>query len=279
MKTPKTTVVFTLLAGGGNLPAALAQAAAGKGWATHIVTFQGQPQPVGLPKSVLSHTEFPIGKEGKILPHLKKLGTTHVALAGHLSKPSLLSLKPDMAGMKVIARAAQFHDDALLRAVTEALTAAGLIVVPVTELAPGLLAPEGILSKAKPTTDDEADIALAHSALKLLGKLDIGQAAIVHRGTILGVEGVEGTDALISRCATLRGEVKGPAGWLVKIAKPGQTKLADLPTVGPQTVAALARHGYRGLAIQAKTTLLLDQSSVIGELNKNKMIFISSKLK
>lgn len=277
MKTPKPT--FTLLAGGGHLPAALAQAAQGRGWATHIITFQGQPQPESLPKSVASQTQFPIGKVGKILAHLKKLGTTHVALAGNLSKPSLLSLKPDMAGLKVIARAAQFHDDALLRAVTEALTEAGLIIVPVTELAPSLLAPQGVLSKAKPTKDDEADIALAHNALKHLGKLDIGQAAIVHRGTILGVEGVEGTDALIARCAPLRGPVKGPAGWLVKIAKPGQTKLADLPTVGPQTIATLAKHGYRGLAIQAGSTLVLDQESAVKESNKNKIIFISSKLK
>ena len=82
---------------------------------------------------------------------------------------------------------------------------------------------------------------------RALGALDIGQAVVVQQGLVLGVEAIEGTDALIRRCAALRRE--GPGGVLVKVEKPGQEQRADRPTIGPQTVALAAEAGsarYRG---------------------------------
>ena len=42
---------------------------------------------------------------------------------------------------------------------------------------------------------------------------------------------------------------------LVKIAKPGQERRADLPTIGPRTVAAAAAAGLAGIAVEAGSTL------------------------
>ena len=60
-----------------------------------------------------------------------------------------------------------------------------------------------------------------------------------------GVEGIEGTDALIARCGALRREGRG--GVLVKLAKPGQDRRIDLPTLGPATIEAVARAGLSGI--------------------------------
>ena len=49
-------------------------------------------------------------------------------------------------------------------------------------------------------------------------------------------------------------------GWtLVKVAKPDQDMRFDVPTVGPETVANLARHGARMLVIEAGKTVLVDR--------------------
>ncbi len=274
--TLKTQNVLAILAGGGNLPTALAVAAQAAGYTVHVITFAGQPQPLHMPP-VASTMQFPLGQVGHVLAHLKANRATHVALAGHLSKPSILSLKPDAAGLKLLARAVIRHDDALLRAVTGFLEENGFQLITAQDLIPNLLAPKGLHSKAKPTAEEEEDIALARSTLAVLGDLDIGQACIVHHGAILGVEAVEGTDTLIARCADYRAaktENKS-GGILVKRAKDMQTDLADLPTVGPDTFRQLAAHGYRGICIQAGRTILLGKDECISLANQHNLFLLA----
>jgi DUF1009 family protein len=268
--------LLTILAGGGPLPGLLAAAAQAKGWGVQAVVFPGQPQPNPLPEGV-GTKPFALGQVGHILAHLKASNTTHVALAGHLHKPSILSLKPDAMGMKLLARALVKHDDALLRSVTDFLAEQGFVLVGVADLMPNLLAPLGPLATARPTAAEQDDIALGRSTLAILGDLDIGQACIVHQGAVLGVEAVEGTDALIERCAALRSAEGGTAqgGVLVKRAKLLQTELADLPFVGPTTMELLGKHGYRGLAIQANKTLLLEQPTMMALANRHQLFFES----
>lgn len=285
MNTASPQPILAILAGGDPLPTTMAQVATASGWGVHVVTFAGQPQPKALP-NVNSVKEFPLGQIGHILAHLKSHKVTHVALAGHLHKPSILSLKPDAAGLKLLARAVIKHDDALLRSVTDFLQEEGFQLVTIQDLAPSLLAPKGLLTKAAPTRDEVEDIALARSTLAVLGDLDIGQACIVHNGAIIGVEAVEGTDALITRCAVLRnggdsnlrtGDTaeQGRGGILVKRAKDMQTDLADLPTVGLETIKLLAQHNYRGLCIQPGRTLFLNREESLAEANTHNLFILS----
>ena len=268
------TPTLTLLAGGGPLPSLMVAAAQAKGWAVNVVVFEGQPKPQALPTDVTMQS-FALGQVGHIVAHLKATKTTHVALAGHINKPSILALKPDAMGLKLIARAVIKHDDALLRSVTDFLAEQGFTVVAAPELVPNLLAPIGTLAKVRPSAAELEDIALGRSTLAVLGDLDIGQACIVHNGAVLGVEAVEGTDALITRCAPLRGGEVG--GVLVKRAKALQTDLADLPFVGPTTVSLLAEYGYKGLVVQAGRTLMLEQETMIKLANSHKLFFESDR--
>lgn len=256
---------LALLSGGGQLPVMLAAAAKSSGWPVHVVAFSGQPQPDDFVTPVASHATFNIASVGKILAHLKAHKITHVVMGGNLNKPSLFQLRPDVKGLKLLASFRHYHDDHLLRGITDFLVAEGFEVLPVTDLLPGLKAPAGVLGKFKPSAEDEADIGLGLTALRTLGELDIGQAVVVYKGAVIGVEAVEGTDALMARCAGLRGELakQEKGGWLVKAAKPNQTKMADLPTVGPRTLELLAHYHYKGVAVQADTTLLIDQPKLI----------------
>jgi UDP-2,3-diacylglucosamine hydrolase len=106
-----------------------------------------------------------------------------------------------------------------------------------------------------------ADIVRGERIARALGALDVGQAVVVQQGLILGVEAIEGTDALLRRCAGLRRE--GPGGVLVKVEKPGQEQRADRPTIGPQTVTLAAMAGLRGIAVEAAATIVLDRDEVV----------------
>jgi DUF1009 family protein len=55
----------------------------------------------------------------------------------------------------------------------------------------------------------------------------------------------------------------GDGGVLVKIAKPGQDRRLDLPSIGPATVEAASRAGLRGIAVEAGGALVVDRDAVV----------------
>jgi DUF1009 family protein len=106
----------------------------------------------------------------------------------------------------------------------------------------------------------QADIETGARIARAIGALDIGQSVIVQNGLIIGVEAIEGTDGLITRCASLKVEEKG--GVLVKVKKPQQERRVDLPTIGVETVERIAQMGFAGVAVEAGASLILNRREV-----------------
>ena len=96
---------------------------------------------------------------------------------------------------------------------------------------------------------------------RALGVVDVGQSVVVQQGLVLGVEAIEGTDALLRRVGPLRRD--GLGGILIKIAKPQQDRRIDLPTIGPVTIALAAEAGLRGIAVEAGSTIILDHDVTV----------------
>jgi DUF1009 family protein len=55
----------------------------------------------------------------------------------------------------------------------------------------------------------------------------------------------------------------GPGGVLIKCAKPGQDRRADLPTLGVATISNAAAAGLRGIAFEAGGTILADRVAMV----------------
>src|SRR5262249_50745247 len=147
-----------------------------------------------------------------------------LVLAGGVRRPSLAAMRPDWRAAKLFARVGfrAIGDDGLLSAVVEELEREGVRVIGAEQLLVAGLADRGPLGKSRPDAQAMADIEHGLRIARALGALDIGQAVVVQQGLVLGVEAIEGTDALLRRCARLRRE--GAGGVLVKIEKPGQEK-------------------------------------------------------
>ena len=193
-----------------------------------------------------------------------------MVLAGSIRRPSLSSLKVDLRGMRLmgrIARAKTKGDDALLSLVIAELEDEGFTVVGADDLIATLCAPSGVIGQRAPDEDAERDIAVGIEAARALGAQDIGQAVVVQAGRVLGVEGVEGTDGLIQRCAAL--QESGPGAVLVKVKKPGQERRADLPTIGANTIERLAEAGFRGVAVEAGETLILERDQAVARADEH----------
>lgn len=251
-----------VIAGGGSLPLRVVQAASAMGRPVHVVVLEGHGDPAAYVGQ--SHVTLRWGLAAQMLSWLKQHGVREVVLAGTVARPSLLSLRPDAASMKLIGRigrAAFNGDDSILRAVMKVLGEEGFEVVGAQALLTGLLPEAALLAGPMPDDVARADIARGLAVCHAMGAVDVGQAVIVQQGLVLGVEAIEGTDALILRAGTLRRE--GPAPILVKAVKPTQSTLADLPTIGPKTVETARTAGLRGLAFQANGTILLERNATI----------------
>jgi DUF1009 family protein len=188
-------------------------------------------------------------------------------LAGAAKRPSVLHIAQgvDAAGLRLLARLGRamfLGDDGFLRGVDRVLAAEGFEVVAPQAILAGLLPPAGLLTAGiLPDALARADIARGIAVCRALGAVDVGQAVVVQQGLVLGVEAIEGTDALLGRCAALRRE--GPGGVLVKLAKPGQDRRLDLPGIGPATLAGAAAAGLRGIVMEAGGAILVDREAVL----------------
>jgi DUF1009 family protein len=213
-----------------------------------------------------------LGQVGHLFGLLRQAGVRDLVMAGRVKRPSILSLRLDAEGARLAARVGRQAlfggDDALLTAVVTVLREQGFNPLGAQEVFVQLLIEEGVPTRARPDAEAWADIRRGIAVCRQLGLADTGQGCVVQQGLVLAVEAIEGTDAMLARCAGLRRE--GAGGVLVKLVKPSQSKLVDLPVIGPDTVRAAAAAGLRGIAVEARRdghygTIVVDREATISE--------------
>ena len=163
-------------------------------------------------------------------------------------------------------------DDGLLAAIVKELEIEGFRVVGADGILRSALAPAGLIGRMAPDELAQQDLVHAVKVARALGALDIGQAVVVQQGVVLAVEAAEGTAALLARAKMLA--LDGPGGVLVKLAKPGQERRADLPTIGPETLEQAGAAGLRGIAVEAGATLILDREATVAAADARGLFLI-----
>ena len=261
-----------IVAGGGELPLAIADCVRESGREVFILALTGSANDT---VKAYPHEWIALGEVGKVFKTLHAHDCSEVLLAGKLERPKFSEIKLDARAVLVAPRviAASFKgDDALLRAVVEVFEREGIRVVGSAEAAPGLLAPEGQMGRVAPSQESRDDIVTAFKIVRAMGTFDIGQAAAVCGGLTLAVEAAEGTDAMIARVASLPEHFRGTAAKrrvvLAKAPKPTQDRKTDLPVIGVATVRNAAAVGLAGIAVEAGGALILGKRAVIEEADR-----------
>ena len=256
-----------LIAGGGELPQAVAQRCDAEGRDLYVVRLDGfaDPHLTRWPGD-----DFGMAQIGAILKALKKNDCGAVCLAGIVNRPDFKNLKPDLKGASLlpgIVSAAAKGDDALLRKILSVFEAEGFAVEGADDILGGETLPEGALGALTPTKDQLADLKKALHVAEKSGELDIGQGAVVCDGLVLAVEAQEGTDAMLDRVAGLPADLRGrpgdARGALGKAPKPIQDLRVDMPVIGPRTLENAARAGLAGVGGIAGRLILIDRPAVI----------------
>ena len=259
-----------LIAGQGTLPFLVARGMRAQGRRVLCLGLRGQWEH-GLPAECDSFGEAGILQLGRWIRYFRRAGVTEVTMVGRVSKKRMhdpwMVLKalrdlPDWRTADLWFRRLR-HDRrsaTLLRAVADDLAAHGVVLIDSTRYIPEHMASEGAMGRIRPDARAEGDIAFGWPLLRQVGGLDIGQAISVRDRDVIAVEAVEGTDAMIRRS----GELCRARGWtLLKTARPGHDMRADVPTIGVQTIEALAAAGARCVAVGVGRVILVDRPAVL----------------
>jgi DUF1009 family protein len=264
--------MLALLAGSGQLPYQVIAACQAINKPFVIIAFTGQTDP----ELVVGHPHYwtHLGAVGDIVGQLHGHGVKEIVMVGHIRRPAFSEIRLDGLGVRWLGRMGwqAFGDDGVLSSITRLLEEEGFSVIGATSLIDGLLCPPGVLGNHHPCERDYQDIARGIEVIKALGTVDVGQAAVIQQGLVLGVEAIEGTAKLLERCGSLRRT--GPGGVLVKIAKPGQSHRVDLPTIGTETINQTHQANLVGIAVQTGATQILDRENVIKEANRHGLFIV-----
>ncbi|MCM2293631.1 UDP-2,3-diacylglucosamine diphosphatase LpxI [Allorhizobium sp. BGMRC 0089] len=264
---------LAIIAGNGLLPVYVAGAARAAGEDPFILPLKNETD---RRWDGFDHAVIGVGDMAGLGRLIKRHGIERVVLSGGVKKrPAFKEIHVNLRFLlklpSVVRTLISGGDDAVLKMVITLLEAQGCRVVGAHEIAPQLLAETGPLGDVKPGHDDLRDIAVGVAAAEALGRLDVGQGAVVVGGRIVALEGVEGTDRMLQRVADLRAEGRiSPKrrGVLVKLAKPQQDVRADLPAIGLSTVENAAKAGLAGIAVEAGRALLLQREDSLDAANR-----------
>jgi len=255
---------LAIIAGRDALPRLIAEHRRAAGLPYLVISFAGGAAPWmdGHP-----HQAHAFEKTGRLFAALRDAGCSHVVFAGAMDRPRL---KPWRVDGKAVKLAGKFMalmargDDGLLSGLAGIFEEEGFTVIGAQDCVGGLTCGEAVLGRHQPEPPDRSDAARGAAILAALGPLDVGQAVVVAGGVCLGVEAIEGTDALLARVAALPVARRHmPGGVLVKMAKPGQDRRVDLPSIGPRTVEGAARAGLRGIVVEADGANILERDATI----------------
>ena len=255
LETPET---LAIIAGNGSYPFLLARGARKAGVKKIVVAgFIHETQP-DLEKEVDEIAWMRVGQLGKLLSFVTKAGAHRSVMAGQIAPKNLFDLRPDFKTIFLLAKLKRRNAETIFRAIGDELELAGCPLIPATSYMEEHVAGPGLLygPRVKPRVED--DLRYGHEIAKEVSRLDIGQTVVVKNGTVLAVEGFEGTNECIKRGGALgRGDAV-----MVKVSKPGQDLRFDVPVVGPITIETAAASHIRIIGIEAGQTILLERERV-----------------
>lgn len=255
-----------IVAGNGNLPLIAARTAGQQGCKVYVCAIKGETD-ASIVDLVTEVMWVKLGELKKLSQFFLKRDVRDICFDGKITKTSLFrgEVKPDLDMVMLFAKLRDRKDDTILGAICDYLEAKGLVVIDSTTFLGECLPGKGVLTKTKLSKKHEQDIAFGWELAKESARLDIGQSVVVKDTAVLAIEAIEGTDEAIKR-----GGILGKSGVVVvKVAKPNQDMRFDVPTIGPNTIAAMQEVDAKVLAFEAGKTILVAGEDVVRAANKS----------
>lgn len=245
-----------VIAGNRTLPLLFARQARSLGVKRLVaVAFDGETDPA-LASLVDDVVWIKVGQLSKLITAFTDRGVKQCVMLGQIAPKNLYDVRPDLRAMALLLRLKEKNAHTIFGGIADELKKDGVELVEATPWLKPLMPGNNFLLGKKPSSEQLDDVAFGYRIAKEISRLEIGQTVVVKRGTVLAVEGFEGTD----KCLARGGELAGKDGdaVAVKVAKLNHDMRFDIPCIGPQTLETCAASGMTVLALESGRTLLLE---------------------
>lgn len=249
-----------LIAGSTQMPLVVAREAAGAGREIRAVAIRGITDPA-IEDAAAAVTWLEWGDLPAffgLLQEWQAAGVTEAIMAGKVEQQKMYERGPADELDEMIEGLPTGHTDALLGAVANVLSGAGIELLPSTLYLGDFMPGAGLVVGRALTERELDDVEHGWPIAKSLGAHDIGQTIVVKERAVVAVEGMEGTDACIRRA----GDLAGTGLVVIKVGKPNQDLRFDVPVIGRDTVEVMREAGATALAFEAGTTVVFDLDAI-----------------
>ena len=267
---PNSLERIGLVAGSGSLSSEFVSSAKKRGKHVSVVALSAEVKEA-LSNEADSVVHIPPTQPNKIIRFFSDENVGEIGLVGKVEKSILFqSWRFDLTVLRFMKNAKNTADATVMDAVIEFVEENGMKVMPQTEYLDHLITPRGSITKKNLRQNQRKDAEYAFQMARSVAALDIGQTLVVHKGTVVAVEGIEGTNEAIRRGCALAG--KGAV--VCKVARPRQDMRYDVPTVGPETLQVMREGGASALILEAERTFLIDRERLIREAEATGIIVV-----
>ena len=209
----------------------------------------------------------------KILNLLKLKNISVIIFLGKIDRPNLKYFKLDGEIDKylpILHNAYKKGDDFLLKSILNIFKEYGYLIKSPLDLSASYLLNKKDL-KVDPDLRTKMDIKKGRDILIALSKFDNAQSIVIIDGYIHAIEAAEGTDQMLKRVIEIRKRNKTiheNKGVLIKMAKKNQSRLVDLPVLGPKTIEIVSKANLASIALDPLSTLILNKETFIKKAKK-----------
>jgi DUF1009 family protein len=221
------------------------------GWRVVAFAFAEAP---GLAQQADLTVPSRVNDAGAVLAAMQDERIGAVVFSGKFWMKDLLHERTDATLAKMKAAAGTMIDANIVQVVAATLGRMGIELLDQRPFLDDGLPEERVLGARTPTEAQWADVRRGLEVARAMAALSIGQTVVVRRGAVSAVEAIEGTTAAVRRGTAL----SGPGAVVVKTVAVDHDFRFDVPTVGPETIAAAAEGGAAVVALEAGRVFVLD---------------------
>ena len=253
-----------MIAGSGRFPVLALESARRSGMDVVVIAIKEEASAEIEPLASRTYW-ISLGALSRLIEICKQESISELMMCGQVKHAKIFSsIVPDWRLVKLLASLDSKNTDALIGGVQKVLAGEGITLADSTRLLKDLLAPEGVLTRRKPSAEETRDLEYGRRIAAALSAHDIGQSIAVAERACVALEAMEGTDAMLRRAATL---VEGKPLRLVKASGRRHHLLFDVPVIGPRTIDVMRETGTTALAVDAGRTLMLDRDEMLACAN------------
>ena len=266
---PESLNSLGIIAGNRSLPLELAKHARAAGIKKLVaVGFENETNP-DLAKLVDEIVWLKVGQLSKMISAFTDRQIGKCVMVGQIAPKNLFDVRPDLRAVTMLLKLKEKNAHTIFGAIANELQKEGVELIQATPWLKSLMPAKDFLIGSRLSEEQRSDIRFGYNIAKEISRLEIGQTVVVKDGTVLAVEGFEGTDRCLSRGGELAGKNGGAVA--IKVAKQNHDLRFDIPSIGARTVEVCRDAKISVLAFEPEKTLLLERDLVEELARKNKI--------